>query len=168
MVQVPCNQPLERDSIAQFLNNNNDIASNGIQWPSRSQEPVNEYMTENLASKCFPTLFANGKGDPTNKCRLRNVPFADAVRNLLKFAYKREDGTWFYPFAAHARFAFWALNIIQRKRAVQQAGVCLEYNENYKKYTVDEIKEILKKKDKPPGFIRQLQTYAQNVTGFLF
>lgn len=36
------------------------------QWPTASNEPLNEYQTPFLATMAFPTLFPDGKGDPTN------------------------------------------------------------------------------------------------------
>ena len=34
----------------------------------------------------FPTLFPDGKGDPTNQSLLREVPFQERIKHLLKFA----------------------------------------------------------------------------------
>lgn len=67
--------------------NTNPTNSNIIQWPSRDNIPINEFQCEYLATKCFPTLFANkGKGDPTNSCRLINVSYTLSFRHLLKYA----------------------------------------------------------------------------------
>ena len=70
----------------------------------------------------FPTLFPDGKGDPTNQGLLRDVPFQERIKHLLKFA-EIIDGKWVYRFANHPRFSYWALNMIQRKRILQQSGV---------------------------------------------
>ncbi len=48
----------------------------------------------------FPTLFPDGKGDPTNN---DTEGFAQKVKHLIKFAEKLE-GKWVYRFAAHPRF----------------------------------------------------------------
>lgn len=36
-------------------------------------EPINEFNTQFLATMAFPTLFPDGKGDPTNSALLRNI-----------------------------------------------------------------------------------------------
>ena len=33
-----------------------------------------------------PTLFPDGRGDPTNQGLLRDVPFQERIKHLLKFA----------------------------------------------------------------------------------
>ena len=43
--------------------------------PSVNNEPLNEYQVSHLATMAFPTLFPDGKGDPTNQGLLRDVPF---------------------------------------------------------------------------------------------
>ena len=37
-----------------------------IEWPSVHNEPLNQYQVSHLATMAFPTLFPDGKGDPTN------------------------------------------------------------------------------------------------------
>ena len=100
---------------------------NSINWPNISNQPLNEYQTWHLASMAFPTLFPDGKGDPTNPSLLRDVPFQEKVKHLIQFAENR-NGQWVYRFASHPRFAYWALNMIQRKRVLQQGGIFLKQN----------------------------------------
>ena len=71
-----------------------------------------------LATMAFPTLFPDGKGDPTNQVLLRDVSFHERIKHLLKFA-EIIDGKWVYRFANHPRFSYWAFNMIQRKRILQ-------------------------------------------------
>ncbi len=85
-----------------------------MQWPSVENEPLNEYQISHLATMAFPTLFPDGKGDPTNSGILRDVPLQERVKHLLKFA-EMIDGKWVYRFASHPRFSYWAFNMIQRK-----------------------------------------------------
>jgi len=92
---------------------------NSINWPNISNQPLNEYQTSHLTSMAFPTLFPNGKGDPTNPSLLRDVPFQEKVKHLIQFAENR-NGQWVYRFESHPRFGYWALNMIQRKRVLQQ------------------------------------------------
>lgn len=70
----------------------------------------------------FPTLSPDGKGNPTNPSLNRDVQFDERIKHLLESAEK-ENGTWLYHFASHPRFAYWALNMIQRKRILQQTGI---------------------------------------------
>jgi hypothetical protein len=55
-------------------------------WPTIESEPLNEYQISHLATMAFPTLFPDGKGDPTNQSILRNVPLQERIKHLLKFA----------------------------------------------------------------------------------
>ena len=57
-------------------------------WPSVGDQPFNEFQTPFLATTAFPTLFPDGKGDPTNQALIRNVPLLERVRHLIKFAEK--------------------------------------------------------------------------------
>ena len=51
----------------------NQLAENEpMSWPSVANEPLNEYQVSNLATMAFPTLFPDGKGDPTNQSILRD------------------------------------------------------------------------------------------------
>lgn len=70
----------------------------------------------------FPTLFPDGKGDPTNPAILKNATLKEKVKHLIKFAEKK-DSKWIYRFANHPRFSYWALNMIQRKQILQQTGI---------------------------------------------
>jgi hypothetical protein len=56
------NDQLECEAIRTALLNNK------IDWPELEEKPLNEYTTPFLATMAFPTLFPDGKGDPTNPC----------------------------------------------------------------------------------------------------
>ena len=46
----------------------NELSENeAMQWPSVENEPLNEYEVSHLATMAFPTLFRDGKGNPTNQ-----------------------------------------------------------------------------------------------------
>ena len=76
----------------------------------------------------FPTLFPDGKGDPTNQGLLRDAPLQERIKHLLKFA-EIIDGKWVYRFANHPRFSHWAFNMIQTKQILQQTGIFLKQNQ---------------------------------------
>ncbi len=86
----------------------------------------------------FPTLFPDAKGDPTNQGLLRDVPLQERIKHLLKIA-ELIDGKWVYRFANHPRFSYWAFNMIQRKRILQQSGIFLKQNPGEAHLTIDEL-----------------------------
>ena len=59
----------------------------------------------------------------------------------VKFA-ENVDGKWIYRFATHPRFSYWAFNMIQRKRALQQSGIFLKQNPGDAHLTIDELREM--------------------------
>ena len=106
--------------------------------PTVHNEPLNEYLTPFLAALAFPTVFPDGKGDPTNPSLHRDVPLAERVQHLLRFG-ENIDGKWLYRFASHPRFAYWALHMIQRKGILQQTGIFLKQNPGEAHLTVEEL-----------------------------
>jgi hypothetical protein len=68
------------------------------EWQIR-KEPLNEFSVPFLATMCFPTLFPDGKGDPTNNAILLDTgsnltdTFANNLKHLIKFA-ERINGRW--------------------------------------------------------------------------
>ena len=90
-----------------------EIAGKILNWPSTQNKPFNEYTTPYLATMIFPTLFPDGKGDPTNHSLNRHLPFSQSIEHLLRFG-EFSGGKWVYRFAKHPRFPYWALNMIQR------------------------------------------------------
>ena len=88
------------------------LQENKIRWPEKGQKPVSEFGVEFLATMAFPTLFPDGKGDPTNSATKRDATLAEKIKHLVKFGEKN-GGKWHYRFAAHPRFAYWAFNMLQ-------------------------------------------------------
>lgn len=81
-------------------------SNNCLTKPTVDNEPINEYLTPFLATLAFPTLFPDGKGDPTNPSLRRDIPLGERVKHLLKFG-ENKNGKWVYRFATHSRFAYW-------------------------------------------------------------
>ena len=77
-------QQQELDAIRSQLSADDPIA-----WPSVQDEPLNEYQIPYLATMAFPTLFPDGKGDPTNKALVTDISLAERVKHLIKFAENR-------------------------------------------------------------------------------
>ena len=85
-----------------------------MSWPTVHNDPINEHTTPFLATLAFPALFPDGKGDPTNLALNRDVQLAERIKHLLKYT-EQKDG----------RFTYWAFNMIERKRTLQQTGIVL-------------------------------------------
>ena len=120
---LPVNDTNQQET--EFIRNN--LSQGQINWPTLGNSPLNEYVTPFSATMAFPTLFPDGKGDPTNPAILKNVTLKEKVKHLIKFAEKR-DNKWIYRFAYHPRFSCWALHMIQRKQILQQNGIFIKQN----------------------------------------
>ena len=134
-----------------------------MQWPSVDNEPLNEYQISHLATMAFPTLFPDGQGDPTNQGLLRDVPLQERIKHLLKFA-EIIDGKWVYRFANHPRFFYWAFNMIQRKRILQQSGIFLKQNPGEAHLTIDELREMAASNN-ANLFMSKVSRYVGNIAG---
>ena len=140
----------EKSSFLPFSNNDhlesdaikNSLDCSKVDWPSVDSQPFNEYTTGFLATFAFPTLFPDGKGDPTNPCLQRDISFGNIIQYLLKYSEKI-DGKWVYRFASHPRFSYWALNMIQRKRALQQNSIFLKQNPDKSHLTFEQLQEMV-------------------------
>ena len=132
-------------------------------WPSVENEPLNEYQVSHLATMAFPTLFPDGKGDPTNQGLLRDVSLQERIKHLLKFA-EIIDGKWVYRFAKHPRFSYWAFNMIHRKRILQQSGIFLKQNPGEAHLTIDELCEMAASNN-ANVFMSKVSRYVGNIAG---
>ena len=118
---------------------------------------------------CFPTLFPDGKGDPTNNAILLDTgnnltdTFANKLKHLIKFA-ERINGRWVYRFAAHPRFAYWAYNILYRRRILGQGSYFLKQNPSEANLTLDDLKEMLLS-NSYNSLMSKLMHYGKNVSG---
>ena len=117
------------------------LLNNTIDWPKLEGEPLNEYTTPFLATMAFPALFPDGKGDLTNPCLLCNVPLTSRIQHLIKFA-DNIDHKFRNRYASHPRFSYWALNMLQRKRALQQNSIFLKQNPGEAHLTIKQLCEM--------------------------
>jgi len=139
------------------------LAEKTVSWPPIQKEPFNEYGTPFLATMAFPTLFPDGKGDPTSPNLNRDVPFNRAIKHLLKFG-EFKNGQWNYRFAKHPRFSYWALNMIQRKRTLQQGSIFIKQNPGDSHFTIEEMREMASS-NASTVFMSKLSRYVANITG---
>jgi len=132
-------------------------------------KPLSEFTVQNLASMAFPTLFPDGKGDPTNSAIFSDTAenpteaFAKKLKHLIKFA-ERINGKWVYRFASHPRFAYWAYNMLYRRRILGQGGFYLKQNPSEATLTIDDLKQMLES-NSYTTFMSKLMHYAKNITG---
>ena len=139
------------------------LSDKPINWPTIENEPLNEYEESHLATMAFPILFPDGKGDPTNQALLRDVPFQERIKHLLKFA-ESIDGKWVYRFSSHPRFSYWAFNMIQRKRILQQTGIFLKKNPGEAHLSIEELREMAASNNSAV-FMSKVSRYTANIGG---
>ena len=117
----------------------------------------------------FPTLFPDGKGDLTNNAVFWDTStntsqsFAAKLKHLIKFSEKI-DGKWVYRFASHPRFAYWAYNILYRRRILQQGNFFLKQNPSEANLTLSDLKEMLHNQSYT-SLMSKLLHYTKNVSG---
>ncbi|CAH3134206.1 unnamed protein product [Porites lobata] len=102
-------------------------------------------------------------GDPTNPSLRRDIPLGERVKHLLKFGENKND-KWVYRFATHPRFGYWALNMIQRKRILQQTGMFLKQNPGEAHLTAEELRQMATSNN-TSMFISKISRYLSNITG---
>ena len=154
--QSTMNEQLEHDAIQNKLGAK-------IDWPNVGDEPLNEYTTPFLATIAFPCLFPDGKGDPTNPALFTEISLSKKIQHLIKFA-EFVDENWVYRFASHPGFSYWALDMIQRKRLLQQSAIFLKQNPEESHLTIDELRDMASN-DTSGAFMSRLSRYVSNVTG---
>lgn len=138
-------------------------AHDHMDWPAVQNTPLNEYQTQFLATMAFPTLFPDGNGDPTCHALVRDVALAERIKHLIRFA-ENKNGKWIYRFASHPRFSYWAFNMTQRKRALEQSGIFLKQNPGEAHLTIEELREMAKSNNSS-AFISKVSRYIANIAG---
>ena len=88
-----------------------------VPWPSRGNDPVNEFTTEGYMSCAFPTLFPTGSADFVAP-RERKVTVGNYFNHLMRCGGGR--------FARHPRFRYFALNTEMRWRALQAGRIFIK------------------------------------------
>ena len=69
-----------------------------------------------------------------------------------------------YRFASHPRFSYWALNMIQRKRALQQNSTFLKQNPDESHLTMEELRKMASN-NSSSCFMSKISGYVTNITG---
>ena len=129
--------------------------------------PFNEVRTEYLATMSFPTLFPDGIADPTSQATVRNISnndtesFAQKIKHLIRFA-EHVNGKWVYRFASHPRFAYWAYNILYRRRILGQGNFFIKQNPGEANLTIGELRAMLTSHEYPK-IMSKLIHYAKKM-----
>ncbi|CAM9386991.1 unnamed protein product, partial [Ectocarpus sp. 8 AP-2014] len=153
----------EAEILRQQLEHMTNYTDNGqsgaatMQYPGR-EAPLRE-DTPWLWSMCFPTLFPNGVGDPS-QAHQRTLTDVDIVTHLMKFVDRPEGEAPYYRFASHRTFRYWALDMRLRKTARLQCRIFLRNNPALTSLDPSEVND---------DTIRQLMSvatrYVANVPG---
>ena len=126
--------------------------------------PFNEFSIPYLVSLAFPTLFPDGKGDPTDNEKIRQISenqtecFASKQKHLIKF------GSWVFRFASHPMYGYLAYNMLEQKKLLSQGYFYIKNNFGEYLPTVDELCEILHS-NSYTSLMRKIQYYAKNICG---
>jgi len=173
----PLQQPEIEDEMSTFLPVNlnsrkqKDVlleAATTVDLEFVGESPLNEFSTEFLATMAFPTLFPDGKGDPTNSAIVRDISkselesFALKIKHLLKFG-EIKKGVWNYRFTAHPRFCYWAFNILYRKRILSKGNLYIKRNPGEVDFTFDEFNEMAS--SNPSNMFSKIFYYTKELTG---
>lgn len=100
----------------------------------------------------FPSLFPDGRGDPTNQALLSDVPLQERIKHLIKFG-EIVDGKWVYRFASHPR-----------KRTLEQTGMFLKQNPGEAHLSINELREMAENND-VSVFMSKISQYVSNIAG---
>ena len=112
----------------------------------------------------FPTLFPHGRGDPTNKRRLREVTLTEGFKHLIRYAEHFSTGQFVWRFASHPRFPYWALNMKQRHQLLSQARVYLTQNPQDANLTTEELQEMVRQMS-AQQLMNRVQRYVAKIQG---
>ena len=89
--------------------------------------------------------------------------FSEKIKHLIKFA-EQKGNQWYYRFAAHPRFAFWAYNMLYRRRLLGQGSFYIKQNPSDANLTLNELQEMVQS-GTHEIIMKKLLHYAKNVSG---
>ena len=141
-----------------------------LQWPAQSSTPVSDYNTPGLQSMAFPLLFPHQLGDITLHDRKAKVKILESNKHLLYYCVEKPaelGGGFYYPFAHHRRWSYWAQNTVERHRVSGQRQVYWKKNPEQANMSQEEIQKILDDKDeeKIRSIMSGLSMYSGNILG---
>ena len=168
----PLPKPEQEDEMSKFLPVNlNSRKQKDVFLEAATVDlklPLKEFSTELLATIAFPTLFPDGKVDPTNSAIIRNISkselesFALKIIHLLKFG-EIKNGVRNYRFTAHPRFCYWAFNILYRKRILSKGNLYIKRNPGEVDFTFEEFNEMASSNSS--NMFSKIFYYTKELTG---
>ena len=115
---LPPNDDTIQTAVKQAVDNSKQKKGITVEWPTRSQLPVNEYGHIRIFARAFPWLFPGGIGDIKD--------FEGDIKTWGDMLLRYEDGR----FATDNFFVFFALNYITRHRNSKSGNWFIkEFNE---------------------------------------
>ena len=156
---LPVRKQKDQEAIRSAIGGQDPLA-----WPSLSGECINEFKTPGLATMAFPALFPYGRGDPTNPGRKRAVSLADSFKHLMKYAEKTGEEKYYWRFASHARFPYWALNMKHRHQLLSQANIYLMQHPGDANLTIEDLRSMVKDMS-AKQLMNRVQMYATKIQG---
>ena len=81
---------------------------------------------------------------------------------MLKFGEQR-NGKWHFRFAAHPSFAYWAFNILYRKRILSKGNLYVKRNPGESDFTLEEFNEMANSNFSP--LMSKIFYYTKELTG---
>ncbi|CAF1021150.1 unnamed protein product [Brachionus calyciflorus] len=142
-----------------------DRIKKAINFPQASQNSLDEFQTDAFCSLAFPKLFPNGAGNPKRKARIKDVSGALGFKHLMKSvakSYKNDE--FYYAWAKHQRFKFWAYDRLRRHRSLEQCKIFLKHNVHEANLTIKDLRIII---NTPQSdlLMMKMSAYSSNITG---
>lgn len=126
----------------------------GINWPTISSLPVNEYSTTKIFARAFPWLYPGGVGDIKDHEKPERV-----LNDWGKMMLYHRDGR----FATDKLFTFFCLNYIVRHRNATSGGFFMEKFIKNPPSDLESLKQQLASGN--TSFLRNLSYYNKRIKG---
>ena len=139
-----------------------------LKWPTQGDLPIDEYKTDYLLTKSFPTLFPFGNGDFTNKTkRVSSVSLHEAMQHYQTYARRsKEDTHWEYPFSMKHRFMFYLHDMDERHRSQANASVYIKKCPQDSNMSVAQLKSIARSSDPEDiSMFKRIQRFGGTILG---
>ena len=82
----------------------------------------------------------------------------------MKFGCLNSKNEYYYPFASHPRFKFFAYDRLRRHRTIDQCSVYMKLNPSDFKKTMQELMDIIDEND-VTGVMKRLTAFSANIIG---
>lgn len=153
-MEEECQRPISETCVPMMgIPSQRDKASAVLNWPSISKDCINEFNKIGYIAMAFPCLFPTGKADLRSP-REKKISPVCYFQHLMKYKDER--------FAKHPRFRYFALNSVMRWSALQNGGVFVKKNSEFRNMKKADIK---KKLEEDPNLFKKMMFYNSNLRG---